>query len=185
MSERLPYDNKSLHQCSVEVLLRGIGHQVPDCPQVPARKARLSQGRLLLEETLELLAEVGLELVLKEGQRNQPLHFADFELICVAGDEAVQLPELIKELADVSVIATGFMSLCGVADMSVLQAVDNNNLLKIATGKRNPQTGKFEKAPGHPKPDIAACLWEQGWPGPLAEGASHDEEGAEGPGVSV
>lgn len=154
---------KTPHQIRVEEFLRGIGRDVPERPTAAAVELQVVWARLLLEETLEAILASGVRLSVKDAASAlgfRELVYKDVGFHGVDG-QPVQLAELAKELADVSVVATGYLSINGISDEPVLAAVDENNLLKVRTGRRNPDTGKFEKHPNHPKPDVQAVLNQQ------------------------
>jgi len=145
------------HQQRVRDFLAGVGHELPRTPRVASHAKRMTWCRLLLEETLELCHAAGF-VVCVEGRG--VVELKDLSLVL---NHAPNLPEIAKESADVSVIATGMLCINGVGDAGVLEAVDNNNLLKVKTGHMCPTTGKWIKAPNHPKTDIKSVLKYQGW----------------------
>ena len=69
-----------------------------------------------------------------------------------AADLEPSLALMMDACADIDVVTRGSAIACGVKLDPILQIVDENNLLKIATGHKNPDTGKFEKASDHPDP---------------------------------
>lgn len=155
-----PLRVKSAHQQRVEAFLVGHGRPVPNVPELASPELLQLWSRLLLEETLETIEAAGVQLVI-DGDDSVRVTMDDFQFKIAHQPD---LPKLAKETADVSVVNTGFMSLCGIADEAVLKAVDDNNFLKLSTGRFCPATGKLLKAPNHPKPDIKALLHEQGLP---------------------
>lgn len=153
--------DKSEHQAAVERFLVGIGRPVPDRPSVADVDLLATWGRLLLEETMEWIEAAGLEVVSAEdGGETFDRHGLTVRR---AWRAAPDLVAMVDASADVSVVNTGCLSINGVADLDVLRTVDDNNLLKVATGRICPETGKFLKPLGHPKPDFAAALRRQGW----------------------
>lgn len=154
---------KSRHQLDVETFLSGIGHPLPTTPQLADIKRLETWGRLLLEETWETIVD-GLQTKIYVDPSIDISKPLDWKNTAFNGLAYPNLQEIAGGCADVIVIATGLMSLCGVADYWVLKEVDDNNLLKLRNGRMCPHTGKFLKAPDHPKPDIMRRLLDQGCP---------------------
>ena len=145
------------HWRRVQKMMRGFGQATPKVllREIPTE---LLRRRLLLnlEELLEQVRDAGFEISL-DPQRTSSgaFTFDDIQLKSVRSPDIVKL---LDGLADLSVTNTGFFVALGVPDAPFLEVVDANNLLKIANGKLNPETGKFEKAPDHPAPDIAGII---------------------------
>ena len=152
---------KTEHQRSVESFLRGIGRPVPDSPEIPSIQLLQTWGNLLVEEVFELLQAAGLGISIQDSyNRGEPLQAQDIRLNI---KQFPSLVELIDGTADVAVINTGIMSLCGVADMDILREVDANNLQKVGRGHIDLASGKYIKPVDHVKPDLGQCLRRQGW----------------------
>lgn len=152
---------RSEHQQRVDQFLRGFGLPLPPTPTLANKELLVLCARLLLEETLEWIDAAGIDVVLRpECTRHAPLRLADL-LLRSSPDREPDLAAMAKEAADVSVVTMEALSVNGIADVSLLAAVDENNLQKLATGRRNPETGKFEKHPDHPKPDVRSILSRQ------------------------
>lgn len=151
--------DSSLHHQKVTELYRKIGWQIPDAPEMIADDWRASQARLILEEALEVIEALGFRL-----RYDLDGVSSGFELTPIPPDERVTLPDLVKEACDLSVVNTAVLVGCGVPDLRVLDLVDENNLQKFGPGGyRHPDTNKWIKPPGHPKPDIASALVALGW----------------------
>jgi predicted HAD superfamily Cof-like phosphohydrolase len=153
---------KSRHQMDVETFLHGIGHPIPMTPRVADGSRLNTWGRMLLEETWETIVD-GLKTKIYVDPSVNIREPLDWKNTAFSGLAYPNLQEIVDGCADVIVIATGLMSLCGVADYWVLKEIDDNNLLKLSTGRMCPQTGKFLKAADHPKPDIMNRLRDQGY----------------------
>lgn len=157
--------NQSEHQARVEAFLRGIRRPIPDVPTVASRELLATMGRTLLEETLEWLQAAGLKLSLEGDDESCPsISFSECR-IEIDPTKEPNLVEMAKEAADVSVVTIGNMLSCGIRDADILRAVDENNLLKVSTGSYDSVSGKFIKAPNHPKTDLKPALRAQGWQG--------------------
>jgi len=157
---------KTPHQLKVEQFMRGIGRPVPDKPQLPSDPDLLViWGRLMLEELFEYFDSVGVAVMLDgTAMHHRPIRFQDLHLYKLP--QASDLVGIVDDAADMQVISTGMLSLCGVADVGVLETVDDNNLLKVDPAKGgyiDSVSGKFIKPKDHPKPDFRACLEAQGW----------------------
>lgn len=152
---------KSQHQLDVEIFLRGIGHPLPSTPQLASDDRLTTWGRLLLEETWETITE-GLQAHIYVDPTFNRMHPLDWKHTAFSGLAYPDLEKIADGCADVIVIATGLMSLCGMADYWLLKEVDDNNVLKLEKGQICKATGKFIKPPDHPKPDLAKRLADQG-----------------------
>lgn len=160
-SSRYDPRKKSRHQLDVETFLNGIGHSLPTTPKLADVSRLTAWGRMLLEETWETIVD-GLKTKIYVDPSVNIRDPLDWRNTAFSGLAYPDLQEIADGCADVIVIATGLMSLCGVADYWVLKEVDDNNLLKLRTGRMCPHTGKFLKAADHPKPDIMRRLIDQG-----------------------
>jgi len=164
--------NKSEHQQLVEELLRGIGHPLPETPQVTDDDRLVLYARLLIEEAMEFLEAAGVELHINTYGKYRindvtshrgPIHFKDMEFVkSYPGGDLVGIAD---GLGDVMVIAVGGLSLCGIKDIPLLLEIDGNNLLKLKRGHKDPKTGKFIKPKDHPRPNIEEMLKQLGWEG--------------------
>lgn len=158
------YANKqSAHQKRVESFLRGIGSEVPDRPRLDKPSSLISQGRLAMEELLEYFEAADIEVTLHyDASFKIPIRLEDLHFTFNGKPDLVKL---VDAWADISVIATGGLSLNGISDEELLQEVDNNNLQKLANGRRCQETNKFIKPKDHVPPDIQKVLMAQGWDG--------------------
>ena len=157
--------HKSEHQLAVEKFHIGMGLTPPAKPIVPPPHQVVARCKLLLEEVMEFVEAAGVEvrvpnITMGGPHGNAVLKFEDMEFTKPGSADLVGMAD---GLADTMVICSGGLAICGIADEPLLREVDDNNLLKISTGYFNKETGKFIKAPNHPKPDIANVLHAQGW----------------------
>lgn len=139
------------HWCRVREMRAGYGQPNRDTPGLPDDDHLTACMNISFEEDLELLDAAGFDLYI--GNRR-----IDPQELRIQKVRSANLVEMIDACGDRSVVNTGILVACGVPDDPFLREIDNNNLLKIRTGKLNPVTGKFEKAKDHPKPDIAGVL---------------------------
>lgn len=162
---------KSENQVNVEKLLSGIGHPLPSKPALPSKKLLMLYARLLMEEALEYVKAAGIDICVdyvNDDWEDSPITFDD--LVFEENSYGPDFVDVADGLGDVIVIATGGLSLCGIADQPLLNEISANNLAKLANGKKDPVTGKFIKPQNHPRPDIEAVLKDLGW----EEGAHED-----------
>ncbi len=143
---------KSNHQLRVELFLGAGGHSLPGKPTEASRDIRILQAKLLMEETLEAIEAMGVRMYCCRCD-NAYNNDANSEI-----SGPCDLPHLAKELADVKVVATGTMSLFGMADEAIQEAVDENNIAKIGARHTVRADGKLVKDPAHKPPDIASLL---------------------------
>lgn len=138
-------------------MMQAFGQKTPDQVEVPKADVLLTSARLVLEEAMEYVEACGFKLTLPPGHDTE-IKFHDLEFAQVHEPDFV---EMVDALADTSVVVHWSVNACGIKEEvwgSVLQEVDDNNIMKAETGHINPETGKFEKAPGHPKPNIRRFL---------------------------
>lgn len=146
------------HWRRVRQMMQGFGQAAPEALLLePSKELLLSRLKLNLEEVLEQVRDAGyvVQVASRDGVDGAPLIFEDLVLTSVRPPDLVKL---LDGIANLSVTNTGFFVALGVPDSPFLEEVDANNLLKIATGKLNAETGKFEKAQDHPAPDIAGVI---------------------------
>src|SRR5690606_27317494 len=95
------------------------------------------------------------------------VHFEDISkpdsLFFNADPNAFNMLELADGCADLSVVTTGTLSACGIADKALLEEVDRNNIAKFRDGVKKREDGKVLKPEGHQPPDIRRVLIGQGW----------------------
>jgi predicted HAD superfamily Cof-like phosphohydrolase len=161
--------------------IREIGKlaPLPSKPQVPDAKMILAQARLVFEETMELLEAVGVKVfVANAGEVDR--HDIELEF---DPKRKINIVEVAKEAADVSVVTIGMLSEFGIADTPVLEEVDANNLGKFdpASGGYLDENRKWRKPANYPKPDILGVLVAQGYQPEV----SHEERTEESQDLSV
>ena len=71
--------------------------------------------------------------------------------------------KIVDGCADVSVVNIGCLLACGIADVPILEEVDQNNLSKFGAGYYRDEYGKLRKPPGHKPPDFKKVLISQGY----------------------
>lgn len=121
-------------------------------PEMPTQAERELRARLILEEALETIEALGFEVMVDERSALS-LNGVLFDS-CLKPD----LEEIADGCADLSVVTTGTLLACGIADVPLLKLVDENNLAKFGEGHSWSPEGKLLKPPGHKKPDIAGLL---------------------------
>lgn len=146
------------HEARVIAMMRGFGQRTPDSPTLPNAQERERCFRLLLEEVLEYGVAAGLAAVTHSGD-GQTLVIEDIAIF--GTDEDPCLVDMVDACADISVVNTCAFAAMGVRMQPVLEVVDENNLIKIATGALDPITGKFQKHAAHPRPDFVSVLVAQ------------------------
>ena len=147
--------------------LEGFGQVVPAQPMMPSEEVRDLRARLIMEEALELCEALGC-MIEVQGKAVFIRTFPEVNMVGIADG-----------CADLSVVTIGTMSACGIADVSLLKAVDENNLEKLGDDP-NIIDGKLIKPKGHTPPDIMAVLEDQGYdPNPVVEEEEDDETDTE------
>ena len=140
------------------------GQEVPEQPTIPSDEVRLLRARLILEEALETIERgLGLKVLhlMDDGERYR-VHFDDLSFEVVGEPDIV---ELVDGCCDLEVVTKGTLLAFGVRDHVPQRLVNDNNLEKFGPGgRRDADTGKWLKPPGHKPPDIAHALRLQGCP---------------------
>jgi predicted HAD superfamily Cof-like phosphohydrolase len=144
------------HQSLVKEFMIKAGQNVSDKPTIPTREIRLLRARLIMEECLEAIEALGVNI--EDGEI--PIVFDCMHFYVINDD--INLTEVAKELADISVVAeAGTGIACGIDMEPVIDAVDKNNLGKFGEGSYKDEFGKHCKPPNYPKPDIESIINEQ------------------------
>jgi predicted HAD superfamily Cof-like phosphohydrolase len=151
---------KSPHQQRVEKFMGLAKQYIPDSPIVPDAKTRELRAKLILEEALETIKGLGFTPIWNPELFEQPAYIFKEDILFYPND-SVSLKEIVDGCADIIVITTGTLSACGVSDVSVQEAVDNNNLAKFGPGHSYRADGKLIKPPDHKHPDIEGLLKKQ------------------------
>jgi predicted HAD superfamily Cof-like phosphohydrolase len=144
------------------------GQATPDVPTFPSQEVRLLRAKLILEKALETIHALGFNPRVK-SYGAPPLDGVPvttnsvslipldqgYETACSVLDRLVAIAD---GCADLSVVTTGTLSACGIPDLPILEAVDNNNLAKFGPGHYIRSDGKLIKPPDHQPPDLKAVL---------------------------
>lgn len=176
IAEEILSKRKTTHQLRVEAfhrIMRLLGNmgELPEKPFIPAPSMLITRAKLILEEVLELFEACGVGLRLKVNESDtrepnffsEPLTYKNFKLTTEKVPDIQDLPEIAKELADVSVVTTGTFIEFGICDEVILEEVDRNNLQKFSEGGYLDENRKWRKPINHPKPDLIKHLKNQGW----------------------
>jgi len=149
---------KSPHQQRVERFMAAAEQTVPDRPTMPGEATRMLRARLIMEEAMELIDALGIRLTISSDRFSDLVgHGLSLSDLTFAPAYPPSLVEAADGCADLSVVTIGTLSAMGVADESLLELVDQNNLEKFDGGYRD-YSGKWIKPPNHKPPDIARCL---------------------------
>jgi predicted HAD superfamily Cof-like phosphohydrolase len=151
---------ESKHYRRVKDFMQKAKQATPSHPTVPSLEVRKLRARLILEEALETVTALGFA------------PSAGIDL--VQNDDTINLVEVVDGCCDVMVVTTGTLIACGIPDVAVLRAVDENNLAKFAPGHSWDEYGKFIKPPGFKKVDLESVIF--GISVPRVETPEDDEE---------
>lgn len=113
---------------------------------------------LVIEEFFEVLCS--LSPYMEQWVRRNVFVKSINERIDKLKFDEVDLPNLMKELADLDYVVEGLRLECGVDGEPIHRLVHKSNMSKIPQGM-----GKATKPPGYVPPDIASELRRQGWTG--------------------
>lgn len=125
----------------------------PIVPTLPDEGTRYLRAKLIFEEALEAVADLGFTVDKKSGN-------------LVATQEGPNLTNLAKELADILVVTYGAAVACGIHIYPVFKAVHDSNMSKLWPGENGPEVkkneyGKVIKGPDYAPPDIQTVLDKQ------------------------
>ncbi len=169
------------HERRIREMMLGFKQATPFIPQIPDAKTRTLRVRLLIEEVLEFARDAGVlvscpvgvdggyvllkpEMAEAKGDCKMLFDATDDPKVWEAAPEMCPNLELMADaLSDTQVVLTGAFVACGLRSAPLLELTDGNNLMKIANGKTNPETGKFEKDKNHPAPNYVLALALQGY----------------------
>lgn len=126
---------KTEHQQRVEAFMAKAQQQVPDKPTMPTPEVRILRAKLIFEEAVRELIGEGLQVFIRLwDEKNQAYHvITDPSCVLVFIARGVE-PDMVKiadGAADTSVVTTGTLSACGIADRAIQEAVDESNLAKF------------------------------------------------------
>lgn len=151
------------HAQRVRDFMTKARQDLPAMPMIPTDQVRILRAKLMFEEVMETIAALGVEIRMNPEDQMQvdgaAVLSADGHKFVISGP--MNLVEVADGCADVSVVTTGTLLACGIADDPLLELVDRNNLEKFGVGHSWNAAGKLIKPPGHKKPDIAAELERQ------------------------
>ena len=148
---------KSLHQVRIEKFMKLAGQECPFELTQASVKIRKLRARLILEEALEAIAELGVTVSASDSVIGLTTAVSGIDDLSLQVNESftVDYCSLAKELADLSVVTTGSLSSFGIADVGLLELVDNNNLSKFGPGWAIREDGKLIKPAGFKKLSIS------------------------------
>jgi predicted HAD superfamily Cof-like phosphohydrolase len=134
--------------------MRASMQSIPEIPTMPDLRIRKLRAAFYLEEMRETISALGFDVAVSSGGELELREAREPDFVLI-----------VDGCADVSVINLGTLSACGVADISIMWEVDDNNMAKFAPGHSFRDDGKLLKPPGHKPPDFGAVLRQQGWAG--------------------
>jgi predicted HAD superfamily Cof-like phosphohydrolase len=156
---------KSPHQRRVEEFMVLAGQEVPEKPCIPSEEVRRLRAKLILEEALETIAELGFEVCFTTLMDNDIYWMNECDVFFTPSQVIpnISLSGIADGCCDISVVTVGTMIACGVDMEPILELVDDNNLAKFGPGGHRREDGKWVKPPDHQPPDIISALKIQGW----------------------
>lgn len=150
---------RSEHQRRVDEFCFRAGQEVPQSPDsAPSQATKLLRARLILEEALETIRDMGLGFF-HNGEHESPMQIMDTHQLEVVAP--FELIGTVDGCADLLVVTTGTLSALGVSDMAIMREVDINNLKKFGPGSYKDSFGKHCKPPNHHAPDIGKLIEAQ------------------------
>jgi predicted HAD superfamily Cof-like phosphohydrolase len=170
---RLRASARSPHQQRVDSFMSLANQRLPLRPELMTPAERELRARLIFEEVMETINDLGVVILFAITGREEDLPLNNPFASGKKGDprtfdhtyETVNYFDIVGVVdgcGDISVVTTGTLSALGVSDEAVLRAVDENNLDKFGPGHSFSPQGKLIKPPGHTPPDLGAILVMQG-----------------------
>lgn len=154
---------KSISQQRIEKFMGLIGtasQKVPSSPIMPDASIRELRAKLILEECLETVRDLGFAPMIDFDVMNGRRYLSKEDIALVqTGKET--LIGIADGCADIAVVTTGTLSACGLSDVSIQECVDMNNLEKFGPGHSFREDGKLIKPPGHKPPDLDSIIKDQ------------------------
>lgn len=144
--------DKSPHQQRIEQFMVLADQAIPPSPLMPSEEVRLLRAKLIFEEAMETIAALGVTVQLAR----LPVDNAD---CAFTADGVPDLYAIADGCADLSVVAIGTLSACGIADEALLAEVDESNLRKFGEGSYRRDDGKWCKPLKWVPPNIPKALW--------------------------
>lgn len=152
---------QSDHQVRVEAFMLEAGQNVPPRPTMPDEHTRLLRAKLILEETLETIAALGVDVRLEPDQDGNHSYPLLYDLLEFTINNKPDFIEIVDGCADLSVVSIGTLSALGVYDYAILREVDQSNLNKFDPGGHRRDDGKWIKPPNWKPPQLAKIILEQ------------------------
>ncbi len=157
--------SKTPHQLRIETFMKGGKQGVPDRPLLPNGGILEFRARIVLEEAFEFAASCGC-VVWVNGRL---IDLGTPPTVVYTG--GADLVKIADGAGDLSVVAIGSLSACGIADVGVLEEIDRSNMDKVdvSKGATVRGDGKILKPKGWERPKLGKVLLDQGY-GKLNDG---------------
>jgi predicted HAD superfamily Cof-like phosphohydrolase len=127
---------RTQHQQRVDEFMRLAKQELPDRPTLPDEKTRKLRAKLILEEALETVVELGFDVFAHDKIVEKGLGCLQLK-----PNKKENLEGIADGCADILVVTTGTFSACGLDDNPIQIEVDINNLAKFE--HRCPKCGEF------------------------------------------
>lgn len=139
----------SAHQIRTEEFMKQGGQVPPSRATMPDAETRLLRAKLIMEEAWETIEALGFH----PSVDNRIFHHSELEFTDTVKPD---FEKIVDGCADLMVVTTGTLSMCGVDDMPVLREVDRSNLTKFRDGWHRREDGKIVKSPFYSPAKYAA-----------------------------
>jgi predicted HAD superfamily Cof-like phosphohydrolase len=154
-----PMAQTTEHYDRVREFMDEAQQDTPPQPTVPDFDTRRLRAMLILEEALETIEALGIDLAIEIKLGDDILSMENFQFL--ESESGPDLEEIADGCADISVVTTGTLIACGIADSPLLEEVDRANLDKFGPGHSYSEAGKLIKPDDFEDPDIAGVLQDQ------------------------
>ena len=150
----------------IKAFMKGAGQSTPEHFQRLTQEERVLRARLILEEALEtVVLGLGIQIGVRDRdgfvQIDRPENGGKFlEQFTLNPVWDLDMVEFVDGVMELNVVGLGGLVAAGLPDAALRREVDTKNLLKIAHGHTDSETGKFIKPKDHPAPNIMGILEE-------------------------
>lgn len=149
------------HHSRVREFMEKAGQELPTTIRIPTEEVRLLRARLILEEALETIEELGVEVYLNYNKGYEPDLVIDNVVFEAPEGRYAYLEGILDGCCDLKVVTEGTLIALGLTEEECAQAqeiVDESNLSKFGPGGYRDEHGKWIKPPTFVPPDFTPIL---------------------------
>jgi len=133
----------SAHYDRIKEFMRLARQDTPQTPTMPSLAVRMLRAKLILEEAAETVRALGIDVLLEDPDsgrthdvidrllKGSKQDTSDIPTYTESEEHAPNLVEIADGCADVSVVTLGTLVSCGIRDVLLFAAIEQNNLDKF------------------------------------------------------